>query len=145
MHPRALPSIEIVDRFVVAGRYREYMALVRAPGGRILYSSSWNRSRKLVEERAKQAQRELDRRERHYPDVERMTYSETLDCRIEIEERTTDFGSAYCARIRKSEHGEILYETGWCAESIDAENLARACLQRLVDLATPDDSLERFA
>ena len=138
MNPNAPSMIEIVDRFVVVGRYREYMALVRAPHGPILYSSGWDRSKKLVEERAKQAQRELDRQERRGLDAERQSYTEALNCRIEIEERPTDFGPAYCARVRKSENGTILYETDWCAEAADAENLARTYMRRMVRLVKPD-------
>lgn len=131
-------TIEVVDRFVITGRYREYMALVRASGGRILYSSGWDRSKRLVEERAKQAQHELSRQERRRSDAERLSYAEALECRIEIEEHPTDFGPAYRARVRKTENGIAMYETDWCAESTDAENLARAYMRRMLRLARSD-------
>ena len=136
MNQHAQFTIELAERFVIAGRYREYMAQIRTSSGCVLYNSGWDRSKKRVEERAKHAQRELERQNRFHANVEQMSYDEALDCQIEIEEELTNWGVTYIARVRKCEHGPILFETDRYTNAIIVEQYARTYLQRLFRLTS---------
>lgn len=137
MSPYADLIIEIGDRFVIQGRYREYLARIRTPSGSVLFSSGWDRSRKHVEERAKQFQRETERHDRRGVDALPITHDQALACRIEIEEHVGVPEPLYFARVRHGEDGPVLFESGWHADALVAEQLARAYLHQLFRVALP--------